>query len=238
MTREEAKWILEEIKVMDDSVYQYDSKYLEALDIAIEALSAEPCIASASEWCRQHGYVMMPEAVYEQDMTKAYFEGQNIELCEDIISRQAAKKALEDRFMELQKRHSNDRYETNFCLNTILELPSVTQQPCNDCISRLDTLNVMSIMMDDATVGDGDNDTYETLDDLKQQYIEIVKGMSPVTPKQKTGHWITKIKPDLRSDMWPTNPKCSECGGEPYYYNTIYNYKFCPYCGAKIEVEQ
>ena len=50
------------------------------------------------------------------------------ELCEDAISRQAAKKALEDRFIELQKRHSENRYETNFCLNTILELPSVTPQ--------------------------------------------------------------------------------------------------------------
>ena len=56
--------------------------------------------------------------------------------------------------------------------------------------------------------------------------------LPPVTPQ--TGHWITEIKSDLRDDMWPTNPKCSECGGEPYYSNTIYNYKFCPYCGAKM----
>lgn len=48
------------------------------------------------------------------------------------------------------------------------------------------------------------------------------------------GKWITKIKSDLRGDMWPTNPKCSECGGEPYYLNTVYNYKFCPYCGADM----
>ena len=53
-------------------------------------------------------------------------------------------------------------------------------------------------------------------------------------PAPKTGHWITKIKSDLRGDMWPTNPKCSKCGGEPYYSNTIYNYKFCPYCGADM----
>lgn len=46
----------------------------------------------------------------------------------DLISRQAAKKALEDRFMELQKRHSANKYETNFCLNTILELPSINPQ--------------------------------------------------------------------------------------------------------------
>ena len=56
-----------------------DSEYIEAYGMAIEALSAEPCEASAREWCKQNGYVLMPEAVYEQDMTKAYFEGQNAE---------------------------------------------------------------------------------------------------------------------------------------------------------------
>lgn len=50
------------------------------------------------------------------------------EPCEDAISRQSVKRALEDRFMELQKRHDDKRYETNYCLNTILELPSVTVQ--------------------------------------------------------------------------------------------------------------
>lgn len=55
--------------------------------------------------------------------------------------------------------------------------------------------------------------------------------------ESKTGHWITKIKSDLRGDMWSTNPKCSECGGEPKFRNTIHNYKFCPYCGAKMESE-
>lgn len=47
---------------------------------------------------------------------------------EDAISRQAAKRALEDRLIELHKRHDDKKYETNYCLNTILELPSVTVQ--------------------------------------------------------------------------------------------------------------
>ena len=38
MTREEAKEILEEVKVLDDSMYQYNPAYLEALEMAIEAL--------------------------------------------------------------------------------------------------------------------------------------------------------------------------------------------------------
>lgn len=41
MTREEAKMILEEVKIMDDSMYQYNTKYLEALDMAINALHRE-----------------------------------------------------------------------------------------------------------------------------------------------------------------------------------------------------
>ncbi len=64
---------------------------------------------------------------------------------------------------------------------------------------------------------------------------EKVKALPPVTQKQKTGHWITKIKSNLRGDIWPTNPKCSECGGEPYFSKTIYSYNFCPYCGEKME---
>lgn len=38
MTREEAIEILEEVKVMDDSMYAYDDSYMTALDMAISAL--------------------------------------------------------------------------------------------------------------------------------------------------------------------------------------------------------
>lgn len=66
--------------------------------------------------------------------------------------------------------------------------------------------------------------------DIEGDYEIIKKYEDP-----KTGHWITKIKSDLRGDMWPTNPKCSECGVDPYHHtNTINNYHFCPYCGARM----
>ena len=64
--------------------------------------------------------------------------------------------------------------------------------------------------------------------------IKGIQHMPSVNPQEKKGHWITEIKSDLRGDMWPTNPKCSNCGGEPCYSNTIYNYKFCPYCGDRM----
>ena len=42
MTREETIDILEEVKELDDSIYQYNTKYLKALDVAIESLKQEP----------------------------------------------------------------------------------------------------------------------------------------------------------------------------------------------------
>lgn len=88
------------------------------------AFTCDKCVYSTSEGCQY------------DDITET------IPPFDDCISRQAAKKALEDRFMELQKRHSADKYETNFCLNTILELPPVNPQKpicpsagidCEDC---------------------------------------------------------------------------------------------------------
>ena len=43
MTREEAIEILEEVKELDDSIYQYNTKYLKALNMAIHSLEQEPC---------------------------------------------------------------------------------------------------------------------------------------------------------------------------------------------------
>ena len=38
MTRQEAMEILEEVKELDDSIYSYDSNYMEALEVAIGVL--------------------------------------------------------------------------------------------------------------------------------------------------------------------------------------------------------
>lgn len=87
MTREEAIGIMRVIVHMLEEKYDTD-RVEDAVDLAIKALSAEPSEALVREWCKQNGYVMMSEAVYESDMIKTYFEGQNTEPCEDAISRQ------------------------------------------------------------------------------------------------------------------------------------------------------
>lgn len=106
------------------------------------------------------------------------------------------------------------------CLD--MAIKALEQEPCEDCVSRkrlMDNYNGV-----ETPVG------YRKVVDF-----EVIKNMQPVRPIRKKGKWITKIKSDRRNDIWPTNPKCSECGGEPCYNNTIYNYKFCPYCGAEMD---
>lgn len=67
MTREEALEILEEIKTIEDSIYQFNPKYLEALNLAIGALekskenewipivTREPSMAERIEYLQNYG---------------------------------------------------------------------------------------------------------------------------------------------------------------------------------------
>lgn len=128
---------------------------------------------------------------------------------------QIRKKEREPRY-----RHMGEDWQVGLIMaeHILYDLPPFT--PCENAISREEVLLMI----------DSFKDNYGSLIDLARE----VRKMPPVNPQPKTGHWITKIKSDKRGDMWPTNPKCSECGGEPYYSYTIYNYKFCPYCGAKM----
>ena len=105
-------------------------------------------------------------------------------------------------------------------------------EECNDAISRQAAISIIQNWLN--------NDTGYSWGEknVMKCAISELEDLPSVTPQQKTGHWITKVKSDLRGDMWPSNPKCSICGKEPYYSNTIYNYNFCPYCGAKMEVEK
>ena len=71
-------------------------------------------------------------------------------------------------------------------------------------------------------------------DALQEDYDALDMAIEALE-EQKTGHWIIERISEIGGDKWSTNPKCSICGGEPYYSNSIYNYKYCPYCGAKNE---
>lgn len=138
------------------------------------------------------------------------------ELCDDAISREAVATLVDElaRAISDERGFMSRGRSTATIMQDILDLPSVTPQSleqikwerdtainqlkelgygfgeriekCEDCISRTDLIAAMHLIMDDAKIGDDDED-YESLDDIKQQYIEIVKGMVSVKPEVK---WI------------------------------------------------
>lgn len=65
MTRHEAVEILEEVKMIDDSMFAYSQAYNDALDMAIEALKAQEARVMTLE------EVLATEVVYAEDIDKA-----------------------------------------------------------------------------------------------------------------------------------------------------------------------
>ena len=64
MTKHEAIEALEEVKMLDDSMFVYSQVYNDALDMAIEALKAqEPRVMTLEEvkqWCEMHPHKQNP----------------------------------------------------------------------------------------------------------------------------------------------------------------------------------
>lgn len=71
MTRKEAIEILEEMKMLDDNLYTYNPLYLEARDIALGALKAEPCEDAVSREAMLAGLVSIAKAKARSDAQKA-----------------------------------------------------------------------------------------------------------------------------------------------------------------------
>ena len=79
MTKTEAVEILTEVQVMDDSMYAYNPKYNEALDMAIEALKAqEPKLVTNIH--KEHNNVLNPNVPWVGKCPKCgkKIEGRNL----------------------------------------------------------------------------------------------------------------------------------------------------------------
>ena len=64
----------------------------------------------------------------------------------------------------------------------------------------------------------------------------IVEELPPVTPKQRTGHWIDTDEWRETVDgfeQWGYFRKCSKCG---YVFKFLEIDNYCPNCGCKMEV--
>lgn len=100
------------------------------------------------------------------------------------------------------------------------------QEPCDDAISREDTLKAMIEQLGIR------NEDY--LIPAEATLYKVVKNMPPVTPQQKTGRWIAY---EVRlPDRTILNYRCSACGRKLIGYNTetLNEAPFC-HCGAKMQ---
>lgn len=87
MTEKEAIEILEEVKELDDTMYAYNPVYMNALDMAIEALK-EIQLYKDNKLC------LVPEDVYSRQCSEldAYKEIGTVEECREAVEKQKPKK--------------------------------------------------------------------------------------------------------------------------------------------------
>lgn len=113
----------------------------------------------------------------------------------------------------------------------IEDAPSVTPQPCEDCISRQAVLAGIA----NISKAKANSDAQRILMGRVKFYTEQLPS---VTPQQKTGRWIAY---EVRlPDRTILNYRCSVCGRKLIGYNTetLSEAPFC-HCGAKMqEVEE
>ena len=93
MTKQEAIEILEEVKELDDTMYAYNPAYMNALDMAIEALE-EIQLYKDNKLC------LVPEDVYSRQCSEldAYKEIGTVEECREAVEKQKAKNPVKDKY--------------------------------------------------------------------------------------------------------------------------------------------
>lgn len=151
----------------------------------------------------------------------------NVATNEDCISRA---KAIE----EADKLCLETAYDNEKVIEMLNDLPSVAKDinaTATDCISRQVALD----MLEDI------NAETEGVGFYYEHYVEYIKNLPSVTPKEKTGKWeSTEIF--YGGESKGAIIKCSECGNElkvsPKVFENLYdNERFCNYCGARMVSE-
>lgn len=212
MTREEAIKELERAVDVLDHQCHMDNRKKEAFNMAIKALSVEPCedgawsLKDAADALKRHGLL------------------QEQEPCEDTIS--FPKGTLKKRGKGYVV-YDVEWFKKNW--RTELKVMGVE---CEDCISRAELLKAIDTW---DRFGVDDTNSLFRLDNLSLPHyvpyihfddvVKCIKGMPSVTPKQKMGHWV-KISP---AGIY----ECSECG-QNVMTGDIDAYRHCHGCGAKM----
>ena len=111
---------------------------------------------------------------------------------------------------------SRDEFDAMRAIANGIQQESRSENPntCGDAISRQAVL-----------------DEIDRRFDLAKPFKQLIESMPSVTPQQRMGQWVKTISENgITSAV-----RCSECGFEDNRYML---FRYCPDCGAKMEVEE
>ena len=100
-------------------------------------------------------------------------------------------------------------------------------EPCVDCVSRQAAIEALSHMMDTDGFRDGWAVSRANVDCM-------LRSLPSVEPERKTGKWLPHMIKGYGESI--DRDVCSECRFCFYGYPT-WSWKYCPMCGAPMEVE-
>jgi len=108
---------------------------------------------------------------------------------------------------------------------------ALEQEPCEDAIDRAEAMT--EIMMFAGNAKADEEDIYIKVPDA----VQLLRELPPVTPQQKMGKWKF-VHPLQEDDEGAYECSCCKSGDFDISYH-VKDYKFCPYCGAKMkEIEE
>lgn len=115
-----------------------------------------------------------------------------------------------------------------------MAIKALEQQPCDDCISRKE----VNVLVDELARAISDERCFMSRGRSTANIMQDILDLPSVTPKQKTGRWLTPQQDDGMSDPIYYQVRCSECGFDldpQTWHMELHQYgadKYCPKCGA------
>ncbi len=162
-------------------------------------------------------WMPLPES-YKKNNEFFNFDAPMVKNSEDAISRQAVMDCI-DGYSQMIIRP----IELKECID---KLPSVTPmqalEPCEDCISRKEVLDMATTIQTDDFSG---NEIIEVVD------VDDIKALPSVTPTRPRGKWTETSLTQVSGGDFNRGFKCSCCG----YVTVVDDFNYCPNCGERME---
>lgn len=143
----------------------------------------------------------------------------------NIVKPRIAEMLLEANFEGCGKEDKAE-FETEFEMTLILAEKALEQQPCDDAISRQAALDAVGLS--------------RILSKIKGRIADLPS--VSIAKKVEIGHWSRKTKVDAYDlygvKTWGIKCQCDRCTFTTTVVEDFGYYKYCPNCGARMEVEQ